>query len=178
VLGEGAVALVLERGDRARERGARAYAELAGSGITSNAVHITASDVDGQARAMRMAMEDGGLRPEDIGLVHAHATATPQGDVEEADAIAEAVGLHPAVSAIKSNTGHLLGASGALTALATVYGLRDGVAPAILNLREVDPAVKLDLVTGAARERGFGAALANSFGFGGHNVSLAFRRVD
>jgi 3-oxoacyl-[acyl-carrier-protein] synthase II len=178
VLGEGAAMLVLERADRARARGARPYAELAGAGITSNAVHITASDVDGQARAMRLAMDDAGLRPEQIGLVHAHATATPQGDVEEADAIESAVGLHPAVSAIKSMTGHLMGASGAMTALAAVYGLRDGVAPAIRNLADTDPAVKLDLVSGEPRERDFGAALVNSFGFGGHNVSLAFRRVE
>jgi 3-oxoacyl-[acyl-carrier-protein] synthase II len=177
VLGEGGAVLVLERAQFARARGARALAAVAGAGISSNAGHITASDVDGQARAIRMALREGGLSPQDIGLVQAHATATPTGDIEEAEAIAEAIGGHPAVSAIKSQIGHLLGASGAVAALAAVYGLRDGLAPAILNLEAPDPAVKLDLIAGAAREGAWDAALVNSFGFGGHNVSVAFTRV-
>lgn len=176
VLGEGGALFVLERADLARARGARAYAALAGAGITSNAAHITASDTDGQVRAMRLALRDAGLAPDRIGLVHAHATATPSGDPEEAEAIAAAVGTHPAVAAIKSQTGHLLGASGALAALASVLGLRDGAAPAIRNLDEPDPAVKLDLIRGVARTGAdWQAVLANSFGFGGHNVSLVFR---
>jgi 3-oxoacyl-[acyl-carrier-protein] synthase II len=109
-----------------------------------------------------------------VGLVHAHATATPSGDLEEAEAIREALGHHPAVSAVKSMTGHLLGASGAIAALAAVYGLRDGKAPAIRNLDEPDPAVKLDVIAGAPRTARWRAALVNSFGFGGHNVSVAF----
>jgi 3-oxoacyl-[acyl-carrier-protein] synthase II len=174
VLGEGGAVLVLERADFARARGARPAAAVAGAGVSSNAGHITASDVDGQVRAMRAALREGGLAPQDVGLVHAHATATPSGDLEEAEAIREALGHHPAVSAVKSMTGHLLGASGAIAALAAVYGLRDGKAPAIRNLDEPDPAVKLDVIAGAPRTARWRAALVNSFGFGGHNVSVAF----
>lgn len=177
VLGEGGAVLVLERARFARARGARALAAVAGAGISSNAGHVTASDVDGQTRAIRMALREGGLSPQDIGLVQAHATATPTGDLEEAAAIAEAVGRHPAISAVKSMIGHLCGASGAVAALAAVYGLRDGLAPAIRNLDRPDPRVKLDLVAGPARAGHWDAALVNSFGFGGHNVTVAFTRV-
>ncbi|MER6104465.1 beta-ketoacyl-[acyl-carrier-protein] synthase family protein [Streptomyces sp. NPDC001832] len=177
VLGEGGAVLVLERAEFARARGARPIAAVAGAGISSNAGHITASDVEGQVRAIRMALREGGLMPQDIGVVQAHATATPAGDLEEAEAIDEAIGHHAAISAIKSMTGHLLGASGAVASLAAVYGLRDGVAPAIRNLDDPDPAVKLDLITGVPREGRWGAALVNSFGFGGHNVSVAFTQT-
>lgn len=177
VLGEGGAVLVLERAEFARARGARPIAAVAGAGISSNAGHITASDVEGQVRAIRMALREGGLTPQDIGVVQAHATATPAGDLEEAEAIDEAIGHHAAISAIKSMTGHLLGASGAVASLAAVYGLRDGVAPAIRNLDDPDPAVKLDLITGVPREGRWGAALVNSFGFGGHNVSVAFTQT-
>lgn len=177
VLGEGGAVFVLERAAFARARGARPLAAVAGAGVTSNAGHITASDVDGQARAMRMALREAGLTPQDIGLIQAHATATPAGDREEAAAIAQTIGTHPAISAVKSMTGHLLGASGALAALAAVYGLRDGLAPAIRNLDEPDPEVELDLIGGAPREGRWDAALVNSFGFGGHNATVAFTRV-
>ncbi|MEY9930639.1 3-oxoacyl-[acyl-carrier-protein] synthase II [Catenulispora sp. GP43] len=177
VLGEGGAVLVLERADFARARGAQPLATAAGAGITSAAGHITASDVDGQIRAMRAALHEADLTPHDIDLVQAHATATPGGDLEEAAAISEAIGTHPAISAIKSMTGHLLGASGALAALAAVHGLRDGAAPAIRNLQTPDPATELDLITGETRHTPFHAALVNSFGFGGHNVSVAFTRA-
>ncbi|MGW6511706.1 hypothetical protein ACWGCP_30000 [Streptomyces niveus] len=169
--------LVLERAEFARSRGARPYGVLAGAGVTSGGRHITASDSTGQARAIRTALRAGGLAPADVGLVHAHATSTPQGDAAEADAIAEAVGGHPAVTATKSMTGHLLGASGALGALATVLALRTGTAPATRNLDRLDPAIDLDVVSGAPRRGAWTAAVANSFGFGGHNVSLAFTAV-
>jgi 3-oxoacyl-[acyl-carrier-protein] synthase II len=177
VLGEGGAVLVLERADFARARGAVPLAAAAGAGISSNAGHITASDVAGQVRAMRAALREAGLAGHDIGLIQAHATATVGGDLEEAAAITEAVGTHAAVSAVKSMTGHLLGASGALAALAAVHGLRDGAAPAIRNLHTPDPAAELDLITGAPRHHRFDAALVNSFGFGGHNVSVAFTRA-
>lgn len=177
VLGEGGAVFVLERADFARARGAQPIAAVAGAGITSNAGHITASDVDGQARAIRMALREADLDPRDIGLIQAHATATPTGDREEAAAITETIGTHPAISAVKSMTGHLLGASGAVAALAAAYGLRDGLAPAIRNLDEPDPEVELDLIRGAVREGRWDAALVNSFGFGGHNVTVAFTRV-
>ncbi|WP_228981117.1 hypothetical protein [Streptomyces sp. DH12] len=111
-----------------------------------------------------------------MGLVHAHATSTESGDVAEAEAIDRAVGRHAAVTATKSMTGHMLGASGAVGALAALLALRDGVVPPILNLDAVDPRVDLDLVRGGAREGDWTASLANSFGFGGHNVSLVFTR--
>lgn len=174
VLGEGAAVLVLERAEFARARGARPYAALAGAGVTSGARHITASDTTGQVRAVRAALRSGGLAPGDVGLVHAHATSTPQGDVAEARAIAEAVGVHPVVTATKSMTGHPLGATGALGALATVLALRDGTVPPTRNLDTLDPAVALDVVAGAPRRGAWTAGVANSFGFGGHNVSLAF----
>ncbi|MCX4964047.1 beta-ketoacyl-[acyl-carrier-protein] synthase family protein [Streptomyces sp. NBC_00654] len=177
VLGEGAAVLVLERAEFARARGARPHGVLAGAAVTSSAGHITASDPAGQVRAMRGAWESAGLRPTDIGLVHAHATSTPQGDLAEADALTEALGVRaPAVTATKSMTGHLLGASGALGAIVTVLALRDGIVPAVRNLDTPDPAIGtgLDLVTGPPRRGTWTAGLANSFGFGGHNVSLAF----
>ncbi|KUL46089.1 3-oxoacyl-ACP synthase [Streptomyces sp. NRRL F-4489] len=174
VMGEGGCVLVLERAEFARARGARAYGALAGAGISSSADHITASDVDGQVRAIDAALRDAGLGPRDIGHVHAHATSTPSGDLAEARAIARAVGDHAAVTATKSMTGHLLGASGAVGALAALLALKDGVVPAVRNLDELDPAIDLDVVRGANRNGRWGAALANSFGFGGHNVSLVF----
>ena len=177
VLGEGAAVLVLERADLARARSARIHALLVGAGVTSSAMHITASDVHGQVRAIRQALADGGLTPRDIGHVHAHATSTPAGDQVEADAVAAALGLHPVVTATKSMTGHLLGAAGALGAAAAVLALRDGVVPAIRNLDSPDPKVGLDLVRTEPRRGVWEAAVANSFGFGGHNVSLAFARA-
>ncbi|QHY99910.1 3-oxoacyl-[acyl-carrier-protein] synthase 2 [Streptomyces sp. S4.7] len=174
VLGEGAAVLVLERAEFARSRGVRAHGVLAGAGVTSSGRHITASDTTGQVRAIRTALRSGGLSPRDVGLVHAHATSTPQGDVAEADAVAEAVGRHPVVTATKSMTGHLLGASGALGAMATVLALRDGTVPATRNLDTLDPAIDLDVVSGGPRRGTWTAGVANSFGFGGHNVSLAF----
>ncbi|MEZ0068171.1 3-oxoacyl-[acyl-carrier-protein] synthase II [Streptacidiphilus sp. MAP12-20] len=177
VLGEGAAVVVLERADRARVRGARVYAHVAGAGITSSAEHITASDADGQQRAIRAALADAGLGPLDIGLVHAHATSTPAGDIVEAQVIADTVGRHPVVTATKSMTGHLLGASGALGALVVALALHEGRVPAIRNLDNPDPGVKLDLVTGAPRDGEWIAGLANSYGFGGHNVSLVLTKV-
>ncbi|MGW2838510.1 beta-ketoacyl-[acyl-carrier-protein] synthase family protein [Streptomyces sp. NPDC001493] len=174
VLGEGAAVLVLERADHARARGVRPHAVLAGASVTSSAGHITASDPEGQVRSMRRAYQEAGLTRADVGLVHAHATSTPQGDLAEALAVGEALGGRPAVTATKSMTGHLLGASGALGAAVAVLSLRDGITPAIRNLDVRDPGVDLDLVTGEPRKGSWGSALANSFGFGGHNVSLAF----
>ncbi|MFJ5987031.1 beta-ketoacyl-[acyl-carrier-protein] synthase family protein [Lentzea sp. NPDC092896] len=172
VLGEGAAVMVLERADHAKARGARAHGAVLGAGISSSAVHITASDTDGQVRAITKAMADGGLQPADIGHVHAHATSTPQGDLAEAQAIAKAVGTHPVVTATKSMTGHLLGASGALGAIVSILALRDGVVPPTRNLEQLDPEIDLDVVTGEQRRGEWKCALANSFGFGGHNVSL------
>ncbi|GHF52263.1 beta-ketoacyl-[acyl-carrier-protein] synthase family protein [Streptomyces morookaense] len=177
VIGEGAVVVVLERAGFAAARAARAHAGLAGAGVTSDAFHITAAHAEGQVRAMRGALESAGVSPRDVGVVHAHATSTPQGDLVEAESVAEAVGLHPAVTATKSMTGHLFGAAGAVGALAAILAVRDGVVPAVRNLDVLDPEVKLDVVAGGPRPGRYEAALANAFGFGGHNASLVFTRV-
>ncbi|MFJ2776267.1 beta-ketoacyl-[acyl-carrier-protein] synthase family protein [Kitasatospora sp. NPDC087315] len=174
VIGEGAAVVVLERAGFAAARRARAHAALAGAAVTSDAYHITAAAAEGQVRAMRRAVAGAGLAPQDIALVHAHATSTQLGDLVEAESVTEAIGLHPAVTATKSMTGHLFGAAGAIGALAAVLALRDGVVPATLNLETLDPAVKLDVVAGAPRKGALTAALTNSFGFGGHNASLVF----
>lgn len=174
VLGEGAALVVLEREGFAAARGARVHATLAGAGTTSDAQHITAADVAGQVRAMRLALASAGLDALDVGHVNAHATSTPTGDLTEARSITEALGTHPVVTATKSMTGHLCGAAGALGAIATILALRDGVIPAVRNLDELDPHVKLDIVTGQPRHGRWRAAVTNSFGFGGHNASLAF----
>ncbi|MFF0313006.1 beta-ketoacyl-[acyl-carrier-protein] synthase family protein [Streptosporangium sp. NPDC004379] len=172
VLGEGAALVVLERAESAAARGARAYAALAGAGITSDAFHITAGDPEGQMRAIRAALSSAGLSPLDIDHVHAHATSTPPGDVTEARSVAEAIGTHAAVTATKSMTGHMCGAAGAMGAISAILSIRDGVVPAVRNLATLDPEVKLDVVTGGPRRGRVSAALANAFGFGGHNASL------
>ncbi|MCC5474672.1 beta-ketoacyl-[acyl-carrier-protein] synthase family protein [Streptomyces sp. NPDC059680] len=174
VMGEGAGMMVLERPAFARARGARVYGTLAGSAVTSSAHHITASDADGQVFAIEQALRDAGLGREDIGVVHAHATSTESGDLAEAEAVRRAVGTHAAVTATKSMTGHMLGASGTVGALATVMALKEGTVPATRNLEKIDPQVEIDVVQGANRTGRWTAALANSFGFGGHNVTLVF----
>ncbi|MFJ5806171.1 beta-ketoacyl-[acyl-carrier-protein] synthase family protein [Streptomyces sp. NPDC093093] len=176
VMGEGAAMFVLEREGFARARRARAHGVLAGGAVGSSAGHITASDADGQAAAITLALRDADIAPRDIGVVHAHATSTESGDLAEAEAIGRAVGTHAAVTATKSMTGHMMGASGAVGALAAVLALRDGSVPPTRNLDEQDPRVELDVVRGESRTGRWDAALANSFGFGGHNVSLVFTR--
>ncbi|MGW2831783.1 beta-ketoacyl-[acyl-carrier-protein] synthase family protein [Streptomyces sp. NPDC001286] len=177
VMAEGAAVVVLERAGFARARGARVYGTLAGAAVNSSARHISASDSEGQVLAMRAALRDAGLEPDDIGHVHAHATSTPGGDLAEAEAVAKAIGVHPAVTATKSMTGHMLGASGAFGAMSALLALHHGVVPATLNLDEPDPRVGLDVVAGHNRTVDLDAALANSFGFGGHNVSLVLTRT-
>ncbi|MBB5119482.1 3-oxoacyl-ACP synthase [Streptomyces eurocidicus] len=174
VIGEGAGVVVLERAGFAAARGARPHAVLAGAGVTSDAHHITAAHQDGQVRAMRLALSAAGLAPADIAHVHAHATSTQLGDLVEARSVAGAIGTHPSVTATKSMTGHLFGAAGAVGAIAAVLAVRDGVVPAVRNLVELDPEVGLDVVAGTPRHGRVPAALANAFGFGGHNASLVF----
>lgn len=179
VLGEGAGILVLERAEHAAARGVRRHAYVAGAGITSDAHHVTAPDPSGAgaARSITLALRDAGLGVDDIGSISAHATSTPLGDVAEAAAFARALGTsRPAVTATKSCTGHLLGAAGAVEALATVLAVRDGLVPAIRNLDDPDDAVDLDLVRISARQLDHDAALSTSFGFGGHDVSLVITR--
>ena len=184
VLGEGAAVIVLESEEHARARGARIYAELAGVGMSADAYHITAPEPEGAgaSRAMLEAIETAGATPADIVHINAHATSTPVGDVAEANAIRRAFGDLAGsipVSATKSMTGHLLGAAGSLEAIFTILALHHRLAPATINLVDLDPEVGLDVVRGEHRTLPDGDILAlnNSFGFGGHNVALAFRSV-
>ncbi len=179
VLGEGAGMLVLETAEHARARGGRVHAWLAGAGTTSDAHHVTAPDPTGEgaARSITLALRDADLSPSDIGHVNAHATSTPLGDLAEARALHLALaGQRPAITATKSCTGHLLGAAGAVEAVATVLALRDGVVPAIRNLEDLDDEVDLDVVRVVPRELVHAAALSTSFGFGGHDVALVLVR--
>ena len=184
VLGEGAAIIVLESEAHAQARGARIYAELAGVGMSADAHHITAPEPEGSgaARAMFEAIETAGATLSDIAHINAHATSTPVGDVAEANAIRRAFGELAGsipVSATKSMTGHLLGAAGSLEAIFTILSLHHRVAPATINVDNLDPEVGLDVVRGEHRALPEGpiVALNNSFGFGGHNVALAFRSV-
>jgi 3-oxoacyl-[acyl-carrier-protein] synthase II len=185
VVGEGAVVFVLEEMEHARRRGARIYAELLGYGATADAHHLSAlaPEAEGSRRSMQLALADGGVAPDRVGYVSAHATSTPGGDGEEATAIAAVFAgsaSNPRVSAIKSMTGHLLGAAGALGALAAVLAIEKSLVPPTINLDNVDPAcaaLGLDFTAHTAVGMRVDVALANSFGFGGTNASLVFGRV-
>jgi 3-oxoacyl-[acyl-carrier-protein] synthase II len=174
VLGEGAGIMILEREEFAAGRGAAARGHLAGFGITADAHHITAPDpaARGQIRAMQRAVTDAGLTPADIGHVNCHATSTVVGDPGEAAAIRAALGDDVVLTAPKSNLGHLFGAAGAVEAIIALLSVTSGLIPPTLNLDTKDPAIALDVVTGAPRQHPPGAAVSNSFGFGGQNVSL------
>ncbi len=175
VLGEGAGIMVLEREDHARARGAKIYGRLAGIGMSNDAYHITAPEPDGEgsSRAIAKALRSADLSPLDIGHVNAHATSTPVGDIAESNTILRSVGDHPVVNATKSMTGHMLGAAGAVEAIATLLAVRDGVVPGTRNISTLDPEIKVDVAT-ENREVTLTAGLNDSFGFGGHNVALVF----
>jgi len=182
VLGEGAGILVLEELEHARARNARVYCELAGYGMSADAHHITAPPEDGAgaARSMANALRNGGLHPTDIDYINAHGTSTPLGDIAECIAVKSCFGEHAgklAVSSTKSMTGHLLGAAAAIEAVFTVLALRDQVAPPTANLFNQDPRCDLDFVPNVARRMPIRAALSNSFGFGGTNATIAFRKL-
>jgi len=180
VLGEGAGILVLEEYEHARKRGARIYCELAGMGMSADASHITAPDMDGPRRAMLAALRNGGVNADEVQYLNAHGTSTPLGDANETAAIKAAFGDHArrmAVNSTKSMHGHLLGAAGGVEALITVLAIHHQVSPPTINLANPDPACDLDYVPNAAREMAIDVALSNSFGFGGTNGTLAFRRL-
>ncbi|MFI5911412.1 beta-ketoacyl-[acyl-carrier-protein] synthase family protein [Dactylosporangium sp. NPDC051541] len=176
VMGEGAGILILERADHAAARGATIYGRLAGVGVTSDAYHITGPDPSGsgQVRAIRRAVADAGLQPSDVAHVNCHATSTVVGDVGEAVAIQQALGDDVVLTAPKSALGHLVGAAGAVESIVTLLSVAHGVIPPTLNLENKAPEVVLDVVSGAPRELAMTAAVCNSFGFGGLNVSLLF----
>lgn len=183
VIGEGAVALVLEEYEHAKERGAKIYGEVCGYGSTCDAYHITAPhpEARGGARAMTDAMGEAGYSEEDIVYVNAHGTGTPMNDVVETLAIKKALGEETArkayVSSTKSMTGHMLGAAGALEALACLQALNEGIIPPTINLLEQDEECDLNCVPNSAIKADITLALSNSLGFGGHNACLAFRKV-
>jgi len=176
VLGEGAGCLVLERASSAAARGQRVYATLAAAAITSDAYDIVQPDKAGQVRALELALRRSGLTAADIVHVNAHATSTPVGDMGEAGAIADLLGPDTVVTGTKSMTGHLLGAAGAIESVATVLAIHNDVVPPTINLEDPDDDLKVD-VPRTAREMTVTAAVNNSFGFGGHNVSLVFRKA-
>lgn len=177
ILGEGAAMLVLEPLEAARARGARVLAELAGFGMTSDASHLTMPSAEGAAAAMRAALADGGLAPEEIGYINAHGTGTAANDVTETKAIRSVFAAPPPVSSTKSMHGHTLGAAGALEAAAVLMAFqRDLLAPTV-NFTVPDPACDLDVIPNEARPAQVEAALSNSFAFGGLNAVLAFRRA-
>ncbi|MFW5419281.1 beta-ketoacyl-ACP synthase II [Nocardiopsis sp. CNT-189] len=183
VMGEGAGILVLESAEHAAARGARVYAVAAGAGYSADAHDIVSPDPDGQVRAIRAALDDSGLRPEEIAHVNAHATSTPAGDVGETVAIRRALGDaaadRVAVTSTKSMTGHLLGGAGAVESIAAVLALREGRIPPTINIDELDPEVVVDIVRDKPRDLPADAvaAINEGFGFGGHNVAVAFRRA-
>ncbi|MCI8627672.1 MAG: beta-ketoacyl-ACP synthase II [Lachnospiraceae bacterium] len=183
VIGEGAVALVLEEYEHARKRGATIYGEVCGYGSTCDAYHITAPhpEARGGARAMTEAMAEAGYQERETVYINAHGTGTPMNDVLETMAIKKALGEEAAkrayISSTKSMTGHMLGAAGAIEALACLFALKEGVLPPTINLKEPDEACDLNYVPNTAVKADVDLALSNSLGFGGHNACLAFRKV-
>jgi nodulation protein E len=178
ILGEGGAMMILEPLDAAEARGARIYAEICGSGMSSDAHHLTQPTVEGPARAMRAALRDAGLQPSQVGYINAHGTGTPGNDPTETRAIREVFGAHAdniAVSSTKSLHGHALGAAGALESIATILALYHGILPPTANYNERDPECDLDYVPNQPRAARVEAALSNSFAFGGLNAVVAFR---
>ena len=181
VIAEAAAVLVLEELEHAQARGAKIYAELAGYGVSSDANHVSDPDPIGAhaARAIQMALDDAALEATDIGYVNAHGTSTPAGDAAETRVLKLAFGAnggYPAVSSTKGATGHTLGAAGAVEAIFTVLALQNGVLPPTINQLLPDPACDLDYLPNEPRAQQVDAAISNSFGFGGHNSVVAFRR--
>jgi 3-oxoacyl-[acyl-carrier-protein] synthase II len=181
VYGEGAAVMILETEEHARARGAKVYAEVLGGRLTGDAFHITAPDPegDGAVRAIQGALQSAGLKPTDIDLVYAHGTSTPLNDVTETKAIKRALGDHAynvAVTATKSMVGHMMGAAGAISALAGALTLQEGIIPPTINHERPDPECDLDYVPNQSRRADVNALLVNAFGFGGQNVVLAMKR--
>jgi nodulation protein E len=179
ILGEGAAMFVLERAERAQARGATVLGELAGFGMSADAGHLTLPSIEGPAAAMRAALADAGLAPEEVDYINAHGTGTRANDATETQAIRRVFGAHAgelAVSSSKSMHGHALGASGALEAFSTLMALREGVLPPTANFTESDPDCDLDVIPNRARHKAASVALSNSFAFGGLNAVLALRR--
>jgi 3-oxoacyl-[acyl-carrier-protein] synthase II len=184
VMGEAGAVVVLEELERARARGAKIYAELLGYGVSSDAQHITEPDPSGEnpARAMTMAMGDAGVDPGEVDYINAHGTSTPLGDAAETRVIKLALGEEKArktpVSSTKGATGHCLGASGAVEAMFSILAIERGVLPPTINYEDPDPECDLDYIPNESREADVRTAVSNSFGFGGHNATVVFRRFE
>ena len=183
VMGEGAGALILEDLDHALKRGAKIYAEVVGGGMSADAYHMTAPDPDGLGArlVMQWAVEDAGVNLTDVDYINVHGTSTPLGDIAEPKAILGVFGEHAynlSISATKSMTGHLLGAAGAIEGIATILALRDGVIPPTINHFTDDPEIdnRLDFTFNKAKKRDINIAISNTFGFGGHNATVAFKK--
>jgi len=184
VLGEGAGALILEEYEHAKKRGARIYAEVVGAAATADAYHITAPHPEGIGviNVMNLALQDAGLKPTDLDYINVHGTSTPLGDVAELKAIRQVFGEHAYalnISSTKSMTGHLLGAAGAIEAIASILAIQHGFVPPTINHFTDDPDIdpKLNLTFNSAQQRNVNAAMSNTFGFGGHNASIIFRKI-
>jgi 3-oxoacyl-[acyl-carrier-protein] synthase II len=180
VIGEGAGVLVLEEYEHAKKRGAKIYAELTGYGMSADAYHMTAPNMDGPRRSMRNAMNNAGINPDQVQFVNAHGTSTPLGDANETNAIKAAFGDHAynlVVNSTKSMTGHLLGGAGGLESVFTVLSIHNQVSPPTINIFNQDPECDLDFCANTARDMKIEYALKNNFGFGGTNGSLVFKKV-
>jgi 3-oxoacyl-[acyl-carrier-protein] synthase II len=184
VMGEAAAILVLEELEHAKARGATIYAEVAGHGLSSDATHITEPDPTGEnpARAMRNALRDASVDPDEVDYINAHGTSTPLGDASETRVIKMALGEEKArrtpISSTKGATGHCLGAGGAVEAIFTALAIRDGKLPPTINYEIEDPECDLDYIPNAARDARVRVAVSNAFGFGGHNACIVFKRLD
>jgi 3-oxoacyl-[acyl-carrier-protein] synthase II len=185
VLGEGAASLILEEYSHAKARGVKIYGEIIGGGLSADAHHLTAPHPEGLGaiNVMRNALKDAEISPDDIDYINVHGTSTPLGDVAEAKAILEVFGDHAynlSISSTKSMTGHLLGAAGAIEALATLMAVKDDIIPPTINFETPDEEIdqKLDLTFNKAKERTVRAGLCNTFGFGGHNASVIFKKAE
>ena len=180
VMGEAAAILVLEELEHAKARGAKIYAEVAGYGLSSDAKHITEPDPTGPVRAFEMALGEAGVAKNEIDYINAHATSTPMGDSSETQMIKYALGEENAyktpVSGTKGATGHCLGAAGAIEAMFTTLAVRDGKLPPTINYETPDPTCDLDYVANEARDAEVNVAVSNSFGFGGHNACVVFKK--
>jgi 3-oxoacyl-[acyl-carrier-protein] synthase II len=184
VMGEGAGALILEEYEHARARGARIYAEMAGAAMTADAYHMTSTHPEGAGarRAMKDALEDAGVNKEEVDYLNVHATSTPVGDLSEIQAVTRLFGEDPrhlVISATKSMTGHLLGAAGAIEAIACIMSIRDGIIPPTINTKDLDPTIPagLNILLGQAIDHPVKVAMSNTFGFGGHNGIVVFRKI-
>ena len=184
VMGEGSAAFIIEEYEHAKARGAKIYAEIAGGGMSADAFHMTAPDPDGKGAnlVMKWALEDAGLKPEDVDYINVHGTSTPLGDIAEPKAILKTFGEHAynlSISSTKSMTGHLLGAAGAIEGLASVLAMINGIVPPTINHSTPDPEIddKLDFTFNKAKERNINVAISNTFGFGGHNATVVFKKL-